>query len=105
MKYSKKAKLTTTFQTLSWQSRKNTVEQNYSVVEQFVTSVYGGSSTSTGQLNFDLNELRLNKFSLSPNNQLRKLPPSIDALRLTVDRIAYQSGLVIGETLLANLHP
>ena len=75
----------------------------YSVVEQFVTFVYGGSSTSTGQLNFDLNEVRLNKFSLSLNDQLRKLPLSIDALRLKVDRSAYQTGLVIGETLPANL--
>ena len=103
MNYPKKAKLTTTFQTLSWQPRKSTVEQNYSVVEQFVTFVYGGSSTSTGQLNFDLNEVRLNKFSLSLNDQLRKLPLSIDALRLKVDRSTYQSGLLIGETLPANL--
>ena len=73
MNYPKKAKLTTTFQTLSWQPRKSTVEQNYSVVEQFVTFVYGGSSTSTGQLNFDLNKLRLNNFSF-PKRSAQKTP-------------------------------
>ena len=60
--------------------------------------MYDEPNTSTGQGSSDLNEVRFRKFSISPNDKLRKIPPSTDALILKVDRSEYQSGWVWGNS-------
>ena len=59
------------------------------VICKFVSCVNGNKSDSTG-----LDELRLQLFKISPNNNFRELPPSEEGLELRIRRSSYQSGWI-----------
>ena len=64
-----------------------------SVICKFVSWVDGNKSDSTG-----LDELRLQLFKISSNNNFRELPPSEEGLELHIRRSSYQSGWIWGNS-------
>ena len=63
------------------------------VICKFVSWVDGNKSDSTG-----LDELRLQLFKTSSNNNFRELPPSEEGLELHIRRSSYQSGWIWGNS-------
>ena len=81
------------FEKLSWIPSKQTVEEGFIILEKFVSELYSKS------LSMSIDEVRLDLFSNSTIENLRKLPPSKDALFHHTLRSAFQAGWVWGNTL------
>ena len=67
------------------------------ILEYFVCHMY--SSKKRCQAEININEMRLKKFKLSSNNDLRIVPPSKNALLQHVKRACYQAGYLWKEAL------
>ena len=83
------------FRKLSYCPTENDVVDSEEIIRKFVTYIYSKNIIDDG----DLTNLRFNMFQKSSLNDLRKLPPSKDALLLHISRCAYQTGWVWGNTL------
>ena len=91
--WSKNEKLNKTFIDLSWTPICVT-DAVFTEIEQMVSSMYCASHSFTS-----LSELRYELFKSSTSNDLRKIPPSTDALQLPVLRSSYVTGWVWGGAL------
>ena len=92
MNAEKKDEFTTVFKELGNQPKDVTTEQ-MQIIEEFVCLLYGVPQAS-------LASIRLNKFQKSTDDDLRKLPPSREALSQHVKRSCYQAGYLWQESLL-----
>ena len=79
----------------------NRPEEIYSdemdVLEDFVINLYSTSKRNSSLAS--INTVRLDKFRTSPDNDLRKLPPSREALTQHAKRACYQAGFLWKESL------
>ena len=72
------------------------VEDDFVKLENFVCRAYDQNH----RLNtYDINSLRYLLFNVSTENNLRKLPPTRDALRLHILRSAFVAGCIWGQCL------
>ena len=93
MKYSGQPELSEVFQQLSWQPSKEMIDRCLPIIEMFINFCYGQEGLTS------VNEARLKIFKSSVSKNLRELPPCRSSLELHVQRSAYQSGWVWGNTL------
>ena len=93
MKYSDEPELSAVFQQLSWQPSKEIIDKCLPVIEMFLNYCYGQESLTS------VNEAHFRIFKSSASRNLRELPPCRSSLELHVQRSAYQSGWVWGNTL------
>ena len=84
--YKHRKQLNEVFKKLSWLPSKESVEDAFIVLEKFVSELYSKS------LEMSINEVRFDLFSNTTIENLRKLPPSKDALFHHTLRSAFQAG-------------
>ena len=83
------------FKKLSWTPLEVT-EQDFEIIEKFICAAYGNQDKFHIQ---EVNQLRYLIFCQLPDNNLRKLPPSKEALRRHILRSTYVGGWVWGSVL------
>ena len=84
--------MTEAFQELSWLPSEQTVARCMSAIAAFVSYAYV-------KMEVCVNELRYEIFVSSSSNELRDIPPSLDALSLHVCRSAFQAGWIWGNSV------
>ena len=92
LRYDREEELNWAFQQLSWLPSMSTLLSVMEVIERFVCSLYGESTPN-------IDEARFNLFSHSADDNLRRLPPTKNALKMHVQRAAFQAGWVWGNSL------
>ena len=87
LRYPDQVAASTAFQQLSWLSSIATVKANLQTIEKFVI----GAFLSDIHAGSTIDETRYKLFLSSTSNNLRELPPWMDALEQHVLRSAYQA--------------